>query len=42
MKNSFSLKIHENKIFSIYSVKMVLLLPANISLPFCKKLKDEN
>ena len=27
-------------IFSVYSVKMVILFPTNMKLPFCQKSKD--
>ena len=37
----FSKKKHGNVMFSIYSVKMILLFLANIKLPFCQKMKGD-
>ena len=37
-RSSSSKIIHGKMIFSVYSVKMVFLFPANIVLPFCQKI----
>ena len=37
----FLKKKHGNVMFSIYSVKMVLLFLTNIKLPFCQKSKGD-
>ena len=41
MKDDLSQKIHGNMMFSVCSVKMVFLFPANTKLPFCQKGKDD-
>ena len=41
VKDDLSQKIRRNMMFSVYSVKMALLFPTNMKLPFCQKSKDD-
>ena len=41
MKDDLSQKIHGNMMFSVYSVKVVFLFPANVKLPVRQKNKGD-
>ena len=41
MKDDLSQKIHANMMFFVCSVKVIVLFPTNMKLPFCQKRTDD-